>query len=97
MAKFELNIYGGDDTVLKQYATDHIPYGVFMRALEIDDSFEGKTPREQITLVNEIVKTVFNGLTDEELMQADIGDVFATFRQVLAQTGNIKGSKNSKN
>ena len=94
MAKFELNIYGGDDTILKQYATDHIPYSFFMRALEIDDSFEEKTPREQITLVNEIVKTVFSGLTDEELMQADIGDVFATFRQVLAQTGNIKGSKN---
>lgn len=97
MAKFELNIYGGDDTVLKQYATEHIPYGVFMRALEIDEDFEGKTPKEQISLVNEIVKTVFSGLTDEELMHADIGDVFATFKQVLAQTGNIKGSKNSKN
>lgn len=97
MAKFELNIYGENDEILKKYATDHIRYGVLMRALELQDSMEGKTMLEQTKAANTIVKMVFAGLTDEELMLADVGDVLATFAQVTTQANAIGSNNAGKN
>lgn len=96
MAKFELNIYGDNDEILKRYETDHIRYGVLMEALEVEEKTKGKTEAEQIKAANAIVKRVFYGLTDEELMNADMGDVLNTYAQVTRQAEKIGGSDGAK-
>lgn len=97
MAKFELNIYGDNDEILKRYETDHIRYGVLMEALEVEEKTKGKTEAEQIKAANAIVKRVFYGLTDEELMNADMEDVLNTYAQVTRQAEKIGGSDGAKN
>lgn len=92
MAKFELNIYGENDEIIKRYETDHIRYGVLMEALEIDEKTKGKPEAEQIRAANALVKRVFHGLTDEELMLADMTDVLNTYAQVTRQAEKIGGS-----
>lgn len=96
MAKFELNIYGKNDEIVKRFETDHIRFGVLLKALEIQDKADGKTAEEVFADACEVVKAVFPGVTDEDLTLADADDVFNTFLQVTRQTGNIKGS-NEKN
>lgn len=98
MAKFELNIYGENDEIIKKYATDHIRYGVLMQALELGETRENQTQVEQIKGANALVKQVFNGLTDEELMLADLGDVLNIITQITKQSEKIgNGSNASKN
>lgn len=97
MAKFELNIYGENDEIIKRYETDHIRYGVLMEALEVDEKAKGKTEAEQIKAANAIVKRVFYGLTDEELMNADMNDVLNTYAQVTRQAEKIGSSDGAKN
>ena len=92
MAKFELNIYGENDEIIKRYETDHIRYGVLMEALEIEEKTKGKSEGEQIKAANALVKRVFHGLTDEELMLADMNDVLNTYAQVTRQAEKIGGS-----
>ena len=92
MAKFVLNIYGDNDEVLKKYETDHIRYGVLMQAVKLKEDTDDKSQLEQFEAANQIVKSVFKGLTDDDLMLADVGDVMSTFRQVTAQAKNIKSS-----
>lgn len=91
MAKFELNIYGENDEIVKTYETDHIRYGVLMKALELDEQNQrSKNPVEQIKASNAIVKLIFHGLTDEELMLADMQDVLNTYGQVTRMAEGIK-------
>lgn len=96
MAKFELNIYGNNDEIIKSYATDRIRYGVLMKALELQDKAEKLSPAELMREANALVKTVFAGLTDDELYQADMQDVFSVYQQITAMAGDISsdGSKN---
>ncbi|MBQ3969754.1 MAG: hypothetical protein II685_04630 [Clostridia bacterium] len=89
MAKFELNIYGEDDEIIKKYETDHIRFGVLVEAAKITDMTDDKTES-----IKKLVKRVFVGLTDEEIMLADWTDVVNTFIQVSAMAGNINSSKN---
>lgn len=96
MAKFELNIYGENDEIIKKYETDHIRYGVLMQALEMQEAAESD-PKKQFETANAIVKRVFHGLTDAELELADVNDVLNTFAQVTSQANKIGGSDDSKN
>lgn len=97
MAKFELNIYGENDEIIKKYETDHIRYGVLMQALELEEQTADKPVAEQIKAANAIVKRVFHGLTDDELMLADLEDVMNTYAQVTKQAENIGGAGAAKN
>lgn len=97
MARFELTIYGENDEIEKVYETDHVRYGVLMKALEYGDKVGKKGQKEQMEAANAIVKRVFAGLTDEELLNADMEDVLAVFTQVTRQAGKIEGSEASKN
>lgn len=97
MAKFELNIYGDNDEIVKKYATDHLKYGVLMQALEMQESLDGASMAEQMDAANALVKKVFAGLTDEELEQADAGDVLNTFVQVTRQAEKIGKTPSGKN
>lgn len=96
MAKFELNIYGNDDEILKTYTTDKVRWGVFMQALELQDGLEGLSVGEQFKQISEFVKKIFPDLTDKDLELADSDDVFNTFRQLTSKAGQIGGtSKNA--
>lgn len=96
MAKFELNIYGKDDEIVKQYATNICPWAIFIRAAELQEEIKNKPAIEQMNAVGEILKAVFKDLTDEELMAADGLDVMSTFAQIVSGGQKIKGG-NSKN
>jgi hypothetical protein len=96
MAKYELKIYGKDDVVEKEYATNICPFGVFIEAAELNETLKNKSVKEQIMAVGDILKQVFVDLTDEELRHADTGDVFNTFTQIISQSKKIK-TPNSKN
>lgn len=94
--RFELSIYGENDEVLKKYETDHVRWGVLLKAVNLQEIMKGKTPIEQVGMVGEFVKSIFVGLTDEELEKADTNDVMNTFKQLLSSVGKIN-SGDSKN
>lgn len=96
MAQFELNIYGNNDEIVKTYATDKVRWGVFMQALELQDSLTDKSAAEQFKLINAFVKKIFPDLTDAELECADADDIVNTFKQLLHKSGAIGvSSKNA--
>ena len=96
MAKYELNIYGENDEIVKQYSTNICSWGVFIQAAEMSETLQEKSALEQLSAVGDILKSVFHGLTGEELMCADASDVMNTFSQIVAGGQKIKGA-NSKN
>lgn len=95
MAQFELNIYGNNDEVIERFETDRVRWGIFLQALELEESIKNATAREMISAVNEFVKKIFPELTDADLENADVDDVLHTFKQLLAKAKKIGGS--SKN
>lgn len=100
MAKYELPIYGEDDVIVKEYKTNVCPWAVYIEAADISETLKERTPREQLEAVGSILKSVFVGLTDEELLHADGGDVMNTFKQITTggQTVRSGGSSSaSKN
>ena len=97
MAQFELNIYGNNDEIIKQFETDHVRWGVFMEAFRVKESIDRMTPEKQFQLINNFVKKIFPDLTDEDLEKADIEDVMYTFRQLLAKSSAIGEGVTGKN
>lgn len=83
MAKFELNIYGNDDEIVKKFETDVVRWQIFLQALEFYEARGEKSPAEQIEGINSFVKKIFPALTDEELDNASVDDVFNTFNQLI--------------
>lgn len=96
MAKYELPIYGANDETLKVYETNHIFWGTFIEAADLQEKMQGLSAKEQMMSVNGLLKVVFEGLTDEELNKADVTDVMNIFEQVVQGGQQIK-SGNSKN
>lgn len=100
MAVFELNIYGKNDEIIKTYATDRVRWGVFMQALELQESIEEQSAEEQFKAINSFIKKIFPDLTDADLNNADINDVLNTFKQLLFKASklgvkpkNLKGAE----
>ena len=93
MARFELNIYGADDEIIKRYETEHIRYGVLLKALEIAEKVSKMNNADFIKAAQSIVKSVFVGITDDEIEKADVQDVLSTFRQVTNMSSRVNGSK----
>lgn len=91
MAQFELNIYGKDDEVVARYESERVRWGIFLQALELEESLRGKSARELIAAINQFVKKIFPDLTDEHLEAADVDDVMNTFKQLLNKAGKIGG------
>lgn len=96
MAKFELDIYGENDEILKTYATDHVRWGTYIKAAEMETEIKDKSAKEQIEMAGELLKEVFKGLTQKELVNADGLDVIHTFEQIVSGGQKIKGG-NEKN
>lgn len=95
MAEFELNIYGENDEVIKRYETDHIRWGVFLKAIELEEKIKEQSQYNQFFAINSFMKSIFVGLTDEELEQADGSDVVNTFKQLTSKSIKIKSPKNA--
>lgn len=96
MAKYELNIYGENDEIVKTHETNICPWGVYIQAAETQETIKNKSAAEQMRAVGDILKAVFVGLTDKELARADGNDVMNTFMQIVSGGQKIKGG-NSKN
>lgn len=96
MAKYELPIYGENDEIIKTHATNICPWAVYVQAADLQDVLKNKSAKEQMDAVGNILKAVFHGLTDAELLCADGGDVMATFEQIVSGGQKIKGGS-SKN
>lgn len=97
MAKYELPIYGENDEIVKEYTSNICPWAVYIEAAEMQETLKDKSAREQMDAVGTILKSVFHGLTDAELLCADGGDVLNTFMQIVQGGQNIKGGNKSKN
>lgn len=95
MAKFELNIYGNDDEIIKTFATDKVRWGVFMQALELQDGLAEKSAVEQFELINAFIKKIFPELTDTDLEYADSDDVMNVFKQLVALANGVNTPKNA--
>lgn len=96
MAQFELNIYGNNDEIIKTFATDKIRWGIFMQALELEDGLTAMTAGEQFKTISNFIKKIFPDLTDADLENADMDDVFNTFKQLINKARSIGGtSKNA--
>lgn len=95
MAKYELTIYGENDEVIKKYETDRVRWGVFLNAINLQEKIKDKSTAEQFAAINDFIKTIFVGLTDEHLALADGKDVINTFNQLLSEANGIESSKNA--
>lgn len=89
MAQFELNIYDANDEVVKHFETDRVRWGIFVQALELEESLKSANAADMISAVNEFVKKIFPSLTDADLMDADVDDVLNTFKQLTAKARKI--------
>ena len=90
-----MNIYGEDDEIVKTYETDHVRWGVFLQAIKLQEEIKEKSAADQFSAINKFIKSIFVGLTDKELEQADGMDVMNTFKQLLSSANGIDGSKNA--
>ncbi len=96
MAQFELNIYGANDEIVKRFETERVRWGIFVQALELEETLKGATARDMISAINEFVKKIFPDITDADLEGADVDDVLHTFQQLLAKARKIGiSSKNA--
>lgn len=96
MSAFELRIYGDDDSIVKTFASSTVRWGVFLRAVGIQEEMSGKTADEQVIMVNDLVKTLFPNITENELKNADAEDVMNLFWQLVRKANQIgKSSKNA--
>lgn len=93
---FELNIYGADDEIIKTYKTAHVRWSVFIKAVQLQEQLKDADAEKQFESIAEFVRTLFDGLTEDELNKADAFDVMAVFSQLVNKAKNINGgSKNA--
>ena len=96
MAAFELRIYDEDNSIVKTFASDAIRWGVFLRAVGIQEEMNGKTADEQVIMVSDLVNALFPNITENELKNADAEDVMNLFWQLVRKANQIgKSSKNA--
>ena len=96
MAKFELNIYGENDEIVKTYATDNVLWGFYLEAVKAYEDMQEMPVDEQFVMINGFVKRLFIGLTDDELNCASGDDVMNVFNQLMRKARSIGGSKNAQ-
>ena len=92
MAQFELNIYGANDEIVKRFETERVRWGIFVQALELEESLKSATAQDMISAINAFVKKIFPDITDADLENADVDDVLHTFKQLLAKAKKIGGT-----
>lgn len=92
---FELNIYGANDEIIKTYGTNHVKWGVFIEAVQLQEQLKDADTKTQFDKISRFVMKIFEGMTLEEIENADGFDVMAVFSQLVNKAQKIKGgSKN---
>lgn len=91
MAKLSLNIYGKNDEILNTYETEHVRWGLLLRALDLQEEIKDADQATQLGVLQEFVKEIFVGITDDEIKNADSGDVVNVVSQITRMAGKIKG------
>lgn len=86
---FELNIYGKDDAIIKTYQTAHVRWGVFIKAMQLQEELKDADTENQFSGIAAFVRTLFEGMTEDELMQADAFDVMNVFTQLVNKAKGI--------
>lgn len=97
MALFELNIYGADDEIVKRYETNHVRWGVYLQATEVQENLNGKDTATKFKAINNFMKKIFPELTDAEIENADADDILNTFMQLINKANGIKGAAGNDN
>lgn len=96
-AEYSLNIYGENDEIVKTYETNVVRWGIFKKAVELEDSIKGeKNEAAAIEAVSDFMLLVFPGMTSEEIENADAFDIFAVFKQIVKKADNINAGKDHK-
>lgn len=93
--KLSLPIYGENDEVLKTYETTHIRWRMFTEAARLNEELQSMSEAEQLEVVSDFIRSLFVGLTVEELDLADVNDVFNTFQMVVKMAGKLNTGKNA--
>ena len=91
MARFELNIYGVNDEITNTYTTEHIRWGLLVKASDLQEEIKGADQQEQIKAVNLFTLELFPGMTEDELNHADAMDVMNVFSQVGKMANKLTG------
>lgn len=95
MARYQLNIYNGDN-VEKTYTAERCPWGLYVEAADVQENLKSMTGKQVMQAVEGVMMQLFAGLTTEEMQRADGGEVMSLFAQVIS--GNVnKSSKAIKN
>jgi hypothetical protein len=95
MARYQLNIYNGDN-VEKTYTAERCPWGLYVEAADVQENLKSMTGKQVMQAVEGVMVQLFAGLTKEEMQRADGGEVMSLFAQVISGNAN-KGSKAIKN
>ncbi len=91
---FELNIYGENDEIIKTFGTNHVKWGVFIEAVQLQEKLKDADTAEQFDAISRFVLKIFSGMTLEDIQNADGFDVMAVFTQLVNKAKNIGNSKN---
>ena len=86
---FKLNIYGANDEIIKTYETDHVRWGVFIKAVQLQEELKDADTEKQFSSVAAFVRALFDGMTDEDLAAADAFDVMDVFVQLVNKAKGI--------
>lgn len=88
-----LKIYNDQDEVIAEFETSKVRWGVLEDAIELSESTEKKTEKEQIKAMGNLIQSLFPSLTDELLRMADIKDITYCFKQITNIVKNIEGTE----
>lgn len=89
MANYSLNIYGENDEIIKVFETNIIRWGIFMKAVKLQDEIEDQNEGEQIKAVSEFIASIFPNCTVDDLANADVGDIFNLFKMIVNKANKI--------
>ncbi|QHJ73609.1 hypothetical protein [Butyrivibrio virus Arian] len=89
MANYSLNIYGENDEIIKTFETNIIRWGIFMKAVKLQDDIEDQDEGEQIKAVSEFITSIFPNCTVDDLANADVSDIFNLFRAIVNKANKI--------
>ncbi len=92
-AKYSLNIYGKNDEITKTFETNVIRWKLFKKAVQMQEDIKDKSQSEQINAVSEFMLAIFPSMTEKDIENADVFDIFAVFKQIINKANAINGGK----
>lgn len=90
MARFELNIYGENDEIVKSFSTEHVRWGLLTMVLNVQDEIKDASAEEQLLAISSFIPKIFPGITADDIDNADAGDIINVFAQVGKMAGKLK-------